>query len=624
MRFPTFLSLIGFAVLTIQPATAQEPEWHSTASLIGESKYGDDFERYDYVNPDAPKGGTLNSTTTGTFDSFNPYVIRGSAAAGFAVRGFGGGLLYDTLMQQAIDEPSTSHALIAEAYSNPDDYSSATYRINPKARWHDGEPITAEDVVWSFNVLKENSQLYNRYYENVTEAVAVNDHEVKFNFDQTGNRELPHIMGDLAVLPKHWWEGTGPDGKKRDVTAPTLEPPLGSGAYKIKSFVPGSEIVWERVDDYWAKDLPVNVGRKNFDIRRYVYFRDSNAEWEAFKKGGLEDIRPEYRSQNWAQGYDFPAFEEGKVVKKAFHTKSPEPMQGFAMNMRRDKFKDRRVREALTYLFDFATVNRTRLYGLRTRTDSYFVGDELASSGVPEGRELEILEEFRDQLPPELFTEPFSLPDYSERGAQRANQRKAFDLFKQAGWVSRDGKLVNDKTGEQFTIEYLGSSPTDEIIAGQFVEDMRRFGIDASIRIVDQAQEVNRMQNFDFDMTTAVLAQSLSPGNEQRDFWSSSAADQPDSRNLSGIQDPVVDALVDKVIFAKDREDLVAATHALDRVLLWGYYYIPQWYTPEVWLAWWDKFGIPEKQPEYVGADIDSWWIIPEKEAALAAGGSAQ
>ena len=243
---------------------------------------------------------------------------------------------------------------------------------------------------------------------------------------------------------------------------------------------------------------------------------------------------------------------------------------------------------------------------------------------MPEGRELEILEEFRDQLPPELFTEPFSLPDYSERGAQRANQRKAFDLFKQAGWVSRDGKLVNDKTGEQFTIEYLGSSPTDEIIAGQFVEDMRRFGIDASIRIVDQAQEVNRMQNFDFDMTTAVLAQSLSPGNEQRDFWSSSAADQPDSRNLSGIQDPVVDALVDKVIFAKDREDLVAATHALDRVLLWGYYYIPQWYTPEVWLAWWDKFGIPEKQPEYVGADIDSWWIIPEKEAALAAGGSAQ
>jgi len=624
VRFPTFLSFIGFAVLAIQPAAAQEPKWHSTASLIGESKYGDDFKHYDYVNPDAPKGGTLNSTAAGTFDSFNPYIIRGTAAAGFAVQGFGGGLLYDTLMEQAVDEPSTSHALIAEAYSHPEDYSSATYRINPKARWHDGEPITAEDVVWSFNVLKENSQLYNRYYENVTEAVAVNDHEVKFSFDQTGNRELPHIMGDLAVLPKHWWEGTGPDGKKRDVTEPTLEPPLGSGAYRIKSFNTGSEIVWERVDDYWAKDLPVKLGRENFDIKRYVYFRDANAEWEAFKKGGLEDIRPENRSQYWAQGYDFPAFKTGKVVKKAFPTKSPEPMQGFAMNMRRDKFKDRRVREALTYLFDFATVNRTRLYGLRTRTDSYFVGDELASSGVPEGRELEILDEFRDKLPPELFTEPFTLPDYTERGAQRANQRKAFELFKQAGWISRDGKLVNEQTGEQLAIQYLGTGPTDEIIAGQFVEDMRKFGIDASIRNIDRAQMINRMQNFDFDMITVQLAQSLSPGNEQRDFWSSTAADQPDSRNFSGIHDPVVDALVDKVIFAKDREELVATTHALDRVLLWGYYYIPQWYSPEVWLAWWDKFGMPENQPEYVGVDIDSWWIIPEKEAALATDGSAQ
>lgn len=622
MRFRTFLSLIGFAVLASQPAAAQEPEWHSTDSLIGESKYGDDFEHYDYVNPDAPKGGTLNSTAAGSFDSFNPYIIRGTPAAGFAR--FGGGLLYDTLMEQSTDEPSASHALVAEAFSFPDDYSSATFRLNPKARWHDGEPITADDVVWSFNVLKENSQLYNRYYENVTEAMAVNDHEVKFSFDQTGNRELPHIMGDLVVLPQHWWEGTGPDGKKRDVTAPTLEPPLGSGAYRIKSYNTGAEIVWERVDDYWARDLPVKLGRENFDIRRYVYFRDANAEWEAFKKGGLEDIRSERRSQYWAQGYDFPAFAEGKVVKKVFHTKSPEPMQGFAMNMRRDKFKDRRVREALTYLFDFATVNRTRLYDLRTRTDSYFVGDELASSGVPEGRELDILDEFRDQLPPELFTEPFTLPDYSERGAQRANQRKAFELFREAGWVSRDGKLVNEETGEQLAIEYLGSSPTDEIIAGQFVEDMRRLGIDASIRIVDQAQMINRMQNFDFDMITTVLAQSLSPGNEQRDFWSSTAAGQPDSRNFSGIQDPVVDALVDKVIFAGNREELVAATHALDRVLLWGYYYIPQWYTPEVWLAWWDKFGMPDKQPEYIGADIDSWWIIPEKEAALSSEGGAQ
>ncbi|MCI5078050.1 extracellular solute-binding protein [Oricola sp.] len=606
---------------TEQPA-AEGEEWHSTASLMSDSKYGDDFQHYDYVNPDAPKGGTLNRIANGSFDSFNPYITRGTPAAGFL--NFGGGLLYDTLMEQATDEPSTSHALLAEAFSFPDDYSSAIYRLNPEARWHDGVAVSVDDVIWSFNVLKENSQLYNRYYENVTEAVALNDREVEFRFSETGNRELPHILGDLAVLPKHWWEGTDADGNPRDVTQPMMEPPLGSGPYRIKSFVPGSEIVWERVPDYWGKDLPVKKGRENFDIRKYVYFRDSAAAWEAFKKGGIEDVRPEYRSQYWAEGYTFPAVVEGKVVKKVFPTKSPEPMQGFALNMRRDKFKDRRVRMALSYLFDFATVNRTRLFDLRTRTDSYFVGGELASSGVPEGRELEVLEEFRDRLPPELFTEAFSLPDYSVRGAQRENRRKAFELFSSAGWESRDGKLVNAQTGEQFTIEYLGSSPTDEIIAGQFIEDLRQIGIDASIRIVDQAQEINRLRDFDFDMTTVVLSQSLSPGNEQRDFWSSTAASQPDSRNYSGIQDPVVDALVDKVIFATDREELVATTHALDRVLLWNYYYIPQWYTPEVWLAWWDKFGMPDTQPSYIGVDLDSWWVVPEKEAAVATDGDGR
>ncbi len=622
MRIAYPVWLIVAAVTMSAGAGAGERVWHSTASLIGESRYGDDFKHYDHVNPDAPKGGTLSSAAFGTFDSFNPYIVRGSAAAGFA--NLGGGLIYDTLMEQAVDEPSTSHALVAEAFSFPDDYSSAIYRLNPKARWHDGKPVTVEDVIWSFETLTEHSQLYSRYYENIVEAVALNDREIEFRFDQTGNRELPHIIGDLVVLPKHWWEGTGPDGEKRDFSQPTLEPPLGSGPYRIKSFETGSEIVWERVPDYWGADVPVKIGRENFDIRRYVYFRDGVAEWEAFKKGGLEDIRVERRSQFWAQGYDFPAFEAGMVVRGTFERDASEAMQGFAINTRRDRFKDRRVRRALNLLFDFETVNRTRLYGLRTRTDSYFEGGELASSDLPEGKELEILEKHRDSLPPELFTETFSLPDYSVPGAQRTNQRMAFRLFKQAGWISRDGKLVNEKTGEQFKVEYLGSSPTDEIIAGQFVEDMRRLGIDASIRLVDRAQEVNRLRSFDFDMTTVVLLQSLSPGNEQRDFWSSSAADEPDSRNFSGITDPVVDALVDEVIFAKDRETLVAATHALDRVLLWGYYYIPQWHTPEVWLAWWDKFGIPDTQPAYAGADLESWWVIPEKEAALTAAGAGE
>ena len=334
--------------------------------------------------PQAPKGGTLNSVVTGTFDSFNPYIVRGSPAAGFS--SFGGGLLYETLMEQSVDEPSISHGLIADAFKYPADFSSATYRIDPRARWHDGKAVTADDVIWSFNMLKANSPMYGRYYANVTEAVALTDHEVEFRFDQKGNRELPKILGDMPVLPKHWWEGTDASGKKRDVTQPTLEPPLGSAAYKVESFKPGAEIVWSRVEDYWGAALPVKIGRENFDTRRYVYFQDDNAAWQAFTKGGFQDIRPENRSQRWSTGYTFPAFEAGDVIKAEFDTTSGEPMQGFVMNLRKPQFQDVRVRQALTYALDFESMNRTLFYGLYTRTDSYFEGGELASSGLPEGQ----------------------------------------------------------------------------------------------------------------------------------------------------------------------------------------------------------------------------------------------
>ena len=598
------------------PAFAQEKIWHTSSSLIEETKYGEDFRHYDYVNPQAPKGGTYNSIAIGTFDSLNPFIVRGTPAAGLG--GFGG-MLYDTLMQQATDEAGTSHALIAEAFTYPDDYSSATYRINAKARWHDGKPITAEDVVWSFQVLKENSPLYGRYYANVTEAVAVSDREVEFRFDQKGNRELPHIMGDLTVLPKHWWQGETAQGTKRDIASPTLEVPLGSGPYKIASFRAGSEIVWERVADYWAADLAVNVGRNNFDRRRFVYFQDDNAAWQAFTKGGFEDFRRENRSQRWSTGYNFPAFTAGDVVKRSFETSSGEPMQGFALNTRRPQFQDRRVRQALTWAFDFESMNRSLFYGLYTRTDSYFEGGELASSGLPEGKELEILSEFRDTLPPEVFTEEFKLPVFDTPQAQRDNLRRAFELFREAGWENRDGKLVNARTGEPFKVEFLGRDPTDERVNGPFIANLRRLGIDASLRIVDTSQYINRIRDFDFDIATTVLQQSQSPGNEQRDFWSSQSADVPGSRNLMGIKDPVIDKLVERVVFATDRDDLRAATHALDRVLLWGYYVVPQWHLPEIWAAYWNKFGIPENQPAYLGIDVDSWWIDTEKEAALVA-----
>jgi microcin C transport system substrate-binding protein len=435
---------------------------------------------------------------------------------------------------------------------------------------------------------------------------------------------LPHILGDMPVLPKHWWEGTDAKGNKRDVTQPTLEPPLGSSAYRIDSFRPGAEIVWSRVEDYWAAELPVNVGRNNFDRRKYIYIQDENAEWQAFTKGGLEDIRPENSSRRWTVEYDFPAFKAGDVIKREFPTTSSEPMQGFVLNLRRPQFQDRKVRQALTIALDFESMNRNLFYGQNTRTDSYFEGGELASSGLPEGRELAILEEFRDRLPAEVFTEEFTLPVYDTPRAERTHLRTAVKLFAEAGWVIKGGKLVNEATGEQFRIEFLGRSPTDEVITGSYIATLRKLGIDATLRIVDTSQYINRLRGFEFDSLTGQFAQSLSPGNEQREFWGSTAADQPGSRNLPGIKDPVVDALVEKVIYADDRAELVAATRALDRVLLWNFYVVPQWHRSEIWLAYWNKFGIPDTQPSYIGADIDSWWIDPDKEAALAGKTSGQ
>ncbi|WP_287087033.1 extracellular solute-binding protein, partial [Mesorhizobium sp.] len=488
------------------------------------------------------------------------------------------------------------------------------------AKWHDGKPITTDDVIWSFQVLKANSPMYSRYFENVTDAVAISDREVEFHFDQKGNRELPKILGDLVVLPKHWWEGTDANGKKRDITRPTQEPPLGSAAYKIASFKPGTEIIWQRVPDYWGAKLPVKIGRENFDRQRFSYFLDDNASWQAFTKGGFEDFRVESRAQRWAVEYTFPAIKAGDVIKAEYPTTSPEPMQAYVMNTRRPLFQDVRVRQALTYAYDFESMNRTIFFGAYTRTDSYFEGGDLASSGLPQGKELEILQQYRDKLPPELFTQEFKLPVYTTPQSGRENLRKAYDLFKQAGWVNRGGKLVNEKTGEPFRIEFLGNDPVDERVAGPLIDNLRRLGIDATLRIVDDSQYTNRTRAFDFDMlAVAGFQQSNSPGNEQRDFFSSTAADTSGSRNLAGIKNPIVDALIDRVIFATDRDDLIAATHALDRVLLWNYYMIPQWHLGKIRIAYWNKFGIPEKQPTYSGVDQNSWWIDPDKEKALAA-----
>ena len=608
---------LAAAFLAAGLLAAGADDWHTTSSLFGTSKYGESFDRYDYVNPDAPKGGTLNAVAVGTFDSFNPYIVQGAPAAGLVP--FGGGLLYDTLMEQSVEEPSTSHPLLAEAYQFPDDFSSATYRLDPRAKWHDGKPVTVEDVIWSFEALKANSPLYNQYYANVTKAVSAGDNQVTFRFDQKGNRELPHIMGDLVVLPKHWWEGTDATGKKRDIARPTLEPPLGSGPYRIANFKVGSEVIWERVPDYWGATLPVKIGRENFDRRRYTYFLDESAAFLAFGKGGFQDIRAENSARRWAVDYVFPAAKAGDVVKAEYPTTSGEPMQAFVLNTRRPLFGDRRVRQALTYAFDFESMNRTNFFGAYTRTDSYFEGGELASSGLPQGKELEILEPYRDKLPPEVFSEVFTLPTYDKPQSARENLRSAYDLFKQAGWVNRGGKLVNDKTGEPFAMELLGNDPIDERVALPYIASLRRLGIDATLRILDAAQYENRTRSFDFDvLALASISQSQSPGNEQREFFSSKAAETPGSRNFAGIRDPVVDALVERVIFATSRDDLLAAVHALDRVLLWNFYVVPQWHLATARIGYWNKFGIPAKQPSHVGVDLESWWIDPAKEKAIA------
>ena len=475
-------------------------EWRSSGSLVGELKYGEDFKHYDYVNPDAPKGGTLNSVAGGSFDSFNPFIVRGSAAAGLNYRG---GLLYDTLMTKALDEGSTNHALIADAFKYPDDFSSATYRLDARAKWHDGTPITVDDVIWSFNFLKANSPNYVRYFGNVTEAVAVSDREVEFRFDQKGNRELPHILGDLVVFPKHWWEGTDANGRKRDMTQPSLEPPLGSGAYKIESFKPGSEIVWSRVKDYWAADLPVNVGRNNFDRRRYVYIQDDNAAWQAFTKGGFEDIQVENSSRRWSTEYNFPAVKAGDVIKREFKNESGEPMQGFVLNMRRPQFQDRRVRQALTLAYNFEIMNRTLFYGLNTRTDSYFKGRTWPRAGCRPARSSSCSAPTRTSCRRNCSRSRSSCRSTIPRRPNASISNRPSRCSPRPAGRSAAARCSTRRASSS-RLRYSATDPTDEVISTTYIESLRKIGIDASLRIVDPAQYVNRYRSFDFDCVTAV------------------------------------------------------------------------------------------------------------------------
>jgi microcin C transport system substrate-binding protein len=609
------LGRLGLGMLA-SPAAAQagdqERNWRHGLSLFGELKYPPGFRHFDYVNPDAPKLGAVRMIAFGTFDNFNEVVagLKGSIA-------MGAGVISDTLMVPSLDEVSTDYGLLAEAVSHPPDFASATFRLRAGARHHDGKPVTVEDVIFSMQAFKKHSPGHAAYYRHVVKMEQTGEREVTFMLDAPGNREMPLILGQLNVLAKHWWEGADPSGKKRDIGATTLEPPLGNGAYRIKEFVAGRTVVYERVKDYWGKALNVNIGRDNFDELRFEYFRDSTVALEAFKADHV-DWRTENIAKNWATAYDFAAVNDKRVVLEEFPQRSRGIMQAFAFNIRRDKFKDARMRLAFNFAFDFEEMNKQIFFGQYKRITSYFDGTELASSGLPEGQELDILEKIRDKVPPEVFTKPYTNPIGGNRDNVRANLRESTRLLKEAGYEVRNQKLVDAKTGEALSVEMLTEEPSVERIILFYKPSLERLGITVNVRTVDNPQYENRLRNWDFDIIVAVWPESLSPGNEQRDFWGSQAADTSGSRNYVGIKNPAVDALIERVTFAKDRAELVAATRALDRVLLWNQYVVPQFTLNKTRTARWDCFARPDPLPKYAEPAFPTvWWWDSEKAAKI-------
>jgi microcin C transport system substrate-binding protein len=564
--------------------------------------YGPGFKHFDYVNPNAPKGGTVVLAGFGSFDSLNPFILKGQSASGI-------GALFDTLLTGSADEAFTQYGLLAETVEWPENRSWVAFKLRPEARWHDGKPVTVEDVIWTLETLKTRGHpFYRQYYKDIEKAEKVGEGKVKFTFSGGPNPELPLITGQLPVLPKHYWEG-------RDFESTTLDPPVGSGPYRVKSVDPGRSITYELDRSYWAKDLPVNLGQNNFSVIRYDYYRDRAVQREAFKAGEL-DFFNENTAKDWATGYNIPAVQKELIKKREIPHENPQGMQAFVFNTRREIFKDRKVREAIGHVFDFEWTNKNLFYGSYTRTTSFFSNSELASMGLPGPGELEILNRFRGRIPQEVFDREFSPPKTPGTGDIRGNIRKALALLREAGWSIRDGKLTHSQSGQKMKFEILLVLPTFERVCLPFKKNLEKLGIDARVNTVDTAQYQNRMDSFDFDIAVATWGQSLSPGNEQRDFWSTKAADMNGSRNLAGIKDAAVDELIDLVISARDRQSLINTTRALDRVLLWGHYVIPQWHKASYRVLYWDKFVTPKIRPKY-SLGFNSWWIDPELESTL-------
>ncbi len=589
-------------VVPIGPASAEPYTGHGIA-IYGAPKYPADFRQFDYVNPNAPKGGTIRFGAVGGFDSFNNLIIKGRAAAGV-------GRIYDTLLYPSADEPFSLYGLLAERIELTEDRRQVVFTLRRQARWHDGKPITAEDVVWTFDTLREKGQpLYRLYYRDVEKAKATAPDTVTFSLRSGSARELPLTLGQFPILPRHYWQG-------RDFTATTLESPLGSGPYRIASFKANRNVVYERVPDYWGRDLPVRRGMNNFDRVRYEYYRDGIVALEAFKSGNL-DIRRENVSKNWATAYDIPAYRDGLLNTREFTHSRPTGMQGFAYNLRRPLFQSRRVREALAYAFDFEWTNKVLFYGAYARAHSFFQNSGMAATGLPEGEELALLEKFRDQLPPETLTREYRPPETKGTHGLRTNLRVAIRLLREAGWkIDKKTRKLAGPKGQPFAFEILLVAPLFERIVLPFKKNLARLGIDMRVRLVDPAQYQQRLTEFDFDMIVTGWGQTTTPGNEQRNYWTSAAAKRPGSNNYTGLADPAIDALVEELITAPDRASLTARARALDRALLWNHIVLPHWYIGHDRIAYWDRFGFPEPPPMN-GTEIDSWWIDPERDAAL-------
>ena len=595
-----FLSLLFFLFFSNTYAIEKLENAHAI-SMHGSPKYSKDFKNFDYVNINAPKGGIIKLHQIGSFDTLNNFILKGSPAAYL-------NQVHDSLLTQSFDEPFTMYGLVAESISVPEDRSWVIFKIRKEAKFHDGNPIRVEDIIWTLNTLKEKGHpFFKFYYGNIKTAEKISDNEVKFIFQGERNLELPLIIGQMKILSEKYWKD-----KFKDVL---LESPIGSGPYRVKNFKAGRTIEFERVDNYWGKNLSVNQGKFNFEKVVIEYFRDATVALEAFKSGDY-DFREENQAKRWANAYNFAAIENGNVKKESVKHEIPTGMQGFYINSRKEIFKDRIVRKALNYAFDFEWTNKILFFDQYKRTNSFFSNSDLASTNLPSNEEFKLLNPFKKKLPNEVFNATYQNPVNDGSGEIRKNLRIADKLLFDAGWIIKDGKRINKVTGIPLKFTILLVSPEFERIALPFARNLKKIGIEAKVRTVDSAQYERRLENFSFDMAVVSLGQSLSPGNEQRDFWHSTSATINGSRNYSGVSNPAVDFLIDKIIGAKDRKSLVSATQALDRVLLFGHYVVPHWHIQNFRIAYWDKFGQPKINPKY-DLGLDTWWIDTNKVKLL-------